>query len=63
MLAIAILGDSKRRKVVHSTTSREAGTVKMSTTNNIIIMTLCLCVFRDAKMVYPLQYREMYLHV
>ena len=65
MLVIAVLGHSKLREVVHSTTSREGSTVEMSYNKlgHWLCIIMCACVFRDAKMVYPLQYREMYSHV
>ena len=66
MLVIAILGHSKHREVhamyiVHFTIV-EMSYDKMGHWEWLYII-MCLCVFRDAKMVYPLQYREMYLHV
>ena len=62
MLVIAILGHSKQREVVHSTTSREGSTVEMfyNKMGQWVYIIMCLYVFR---MVYPLQYREMYSHV
>ena len=61
-----LIGHSKQREVLHSTTIREGSSVEMSYKKchwEWLYIIMCLYVFRDAKMVYPLQYREMYSHV
>ena len=67
MLVIAVFGYSKQREVVHSTTSREGSTCTVEMSYNKmshwLYIIMCLYVFRDAKMVYPLLCREMYSHV